>query len=38
VFRVVFNARFGATYALLPNRSYYATWRKPYRFSEVRVP
>jgi hypothetical protein len=35
VFRVVFNARFGGDYQLLPNHSYYSTWAAPYQLTEV---
>jgi hypothetical protein len=37
-FRVLFNAHFGGTYELLPNRSFYAPWKAPYRLTEVSVP
>jgi hypothetical protein len=37
VFRVIFNARFGSSLPLLPNRSFYATWDEPYRFTEIPV-
>ena len=37
-FRVIFNAHFGANDPLLPNKSYYATWPQPYRFTEVQLP
>ena len=34
-FRVVLNAYFGAGLELLPDRSYYSTWGKPFRFIDV---
>ena len=37
VFRVIFNARFGGAFELLPNRSYYSPWAAPYRLTEVPV-
>jgi hypothetical protein len=37
-FRLMFNAHFGSTYELLPNRSFYASWKAPYRLVEVSVP
>jgi hypothetical protein len=35
VFRVIFNARFGGAFELLPNRSYYSPWDAPYRLTEI---
>ena len=34
-FRVIFNEYLGASYDLLPDRSYFSTWSRPYRFVEV---
>lgn len=34
-FRVVFNELFGADLPLLPDRSFFSTWSKPYRTIEV---
>ncbi len=34
-FRHVFNSYFGADYELLPDRSYYSTYQKPYKFTDV---
>jgi hypothetical protein len=34
-FRVVLNAYFGAGLELLPDRSYYSTWEKPFDFIDV---
>jgi hypothetical protein len=34
-FRVLFNAYFGAGVARLDERSYFATWSEPWRFTEV---
>jgi hypothetical protein len=34
-FRVVFNAYFGASLKLLPDRSYYSTWIDPFEFIDV---
>jgi hypothetical protein len=34
-FRVVLNAYFGAGLELLPDRSYYSTWSKPFDFIDV---
>jgi hypothetical protein len=34
-FRIVFNQYFGADLELLEDKSYYATWLKPYVFSDV---
>ena len=34
-FRIVFNDMFGATYARLPDRSYYSTVDQPYAFTDV---
>jgi hypothetical protein len=36
-FRVLFNELFGASYAVLPDRSYYSSWRAPYDFIPVEV-
>jgi hypothetical protein len=38
VFRVIFNARFGGDFELLPHRSYYSTWAAPYQLTEVSLP
>jgi hypothetical protein len=35
VFRLVLNRYFGAQLPLLPNRSYYSTFMRPYRFVDV---
>jgi len=41
-FRVIFDAYFGTDLGLLPDRSYFSTWNKPYAFQDVteasRVP
>lgn len=34
-FRVVLNTFFGASLPLLPDRSFYSTWKDPYRFIDV---
>lgn len=34
-FRVIYNKYFGKNMPLLPNRSYYATWKYPYQFRDV---
>jgi hypothetical protein len=36
VFRLVFNTHFGGEFRLLPNRSYYAEWDRPYQLMEIR--
>lgn len=34
-FRIIFNEVFGAQMALLPDRSYFSTWEKPYDFLPI---
>jgi hypothetical protein len=34
-FRVVLNTFFGASLELLPDKSYFSTWPKPYNFVDV---
>jgi hypothetical protein len=34
-FRVVLNTLFGARFEILPDRSNYSTWAKPYQFMDV---
>jgi len=34
-FRLLFNHQFGARFARLPDRSFYATMQKPYQFTDV---
>ena len=34
-FRLIFNEYLGTSYDLLPDRSYFSTWSRPYRFVEV---
>ena len=37
-FRVVFNAYFGGTYPMQPDRSSFSTWSAPYEFIDVTEP
>jgi len=37
-FRLVFNQYFGTDFELLPNRTYYTTWSRPYHFFDVTNP
>lgn len=34
-FRVIFNRYFGANYDLLPDRSYFSPWNRPYAFEDM---